>query len=66
MDREPVFNQTFLFNLTGSPDEQDLHIRVFDSEVLTDSYIGRADHNLFTLLEKGGGEHTFERSPSGR
>lgn len=60
MDREPVFNQTFLFNLSGSPEEQDLHLRVYDSEVLTDSYIGRADHNLFTLLEKGGGEHTFD------
>jgi len=27
---------------------------------MTDSYIGRADHNLYALLEKGGGERTFD------
>jgi len=58
MERDPVWNQSFVFNLEGK--ESDLHIRVFDKGVMSSDYLGRFDMSLFTLLEKGGGAHTFD------
>jgi hypothetical protein len=57
-DRAPHFEQAFLFNLTGV--ETDLHLKVYDSEVLTDTYIGRADLPLMQLLSSGGGEKAYD------
>jgi hypothetical protein len=58
MDKDPVFDQTFLFNLTGV--ETDLHLRVYDSELLSDSYIGRMDSSIVELLKAGGGAKTYD------
>lgn len=55
-ERTPVWNQAFLFNLSGKAQEEQLHVRVYDSETLSNTLIGRADPVLREMLSRGGGE----------
>jgi hypothetical protein len=53
--REPVWNQTFLFNLEAKNEEQDMiHIEVENNNVTTDDHIGRADVKIGQLVQNLG------------
>jgi hypothetical protein len=47
-----VFSYPDALSVTGV--ETDLHVRVYDSELVADTYIGRADLNLSSMLAHPG------------